>query len=484
MRIKHLLVILFSIKIILSQEIIEQFLIHENDTIDVFAYQLPENYSEFSSYPLLVAFHQWGGNHLSTFTSTQFDEEAYARNWIFMSPFGGSINNYNHQNAQNMVRSEIKWLQENYSINSKKIYFVGGSMGGAAGAIFSNNHLNPDDPMVAATASASGILDCELRAIEMDGNNSMIQWFGGDYTEVPFEYHRNSAVYFADSSQSMHYNLKYLPIYLDFGVTENHRIHAESLYSLLTGYNQNIWIDTMPTGTHGFSVIDEEHACNWLNQFELEDDPDTISVNLDEPSRAYWIEAINKHSQNNFIRINANRFYDSFSNGITLWEGYGFSINHQTNTDSLILHILEEQYLNRNNIIFQINTSLNIIGFRGALFNGTNLSDLTVSQTFNDSTCNSFNVNVTNNIIWIEKPQNNIICNSNIPFEVSFDFLISTQYDDVNQDNLWNILDILLTINFILNIIEPTDSQFESANLNNDNDLNILDIILMVNLIL
>mgnify|MGYP003302974155 CR=1 FL=1 len=107
-----------------------------------------------------------------------------------------------------LVENEILWMIENYNINDQKIYMVGGSMGGAAGAIYANNHLNPSRPMVAATASASGILDCERRAIEMDGNNSMIEWFGGNYDEFPFEYHRNSAIYFADSTQSMHYNLQ------------------------------------------------------------------------------------------------------------------------------------------------------------------------------------------------------------------------------------------------------------------------------------
>ena len=86
---------------------------------------------------------------------------------------------------------------------------VGGSMGGAAGAIYANNHLNPNKPMVAATASGSGILDCERRFYEMDGNNSMIEWFGGSPVEVPFEYHRNSAVFFNDLSQSMHINLPF-----------------------------------------------------------------------------------------------------------------------------------------------------------------------------------------------------------------------------------------------------------------------------------
>ena len=86
----------------------------------------------------------------------------------------------------------------NFPIDQRRIYMVGGSMGGGAGAIYANNHLNPNKPMVAATASGSGILDCERRFYEMDGNNSMIQWFGGSPIEVPFEYHRNSAVFFND----------------------------------------------------------------------------------------------------------------------------------------------------------------------------------------------------------------------------------------------------------------------------------------------
>ena len=153
----------------------------------------------------------------------------------------------------------------------------------------------------------------------MDGNNSMIEWFGGTPEEVPFEYHRNSAVYFADTTQSMHYNLQYTPLYLDFGVTEPHRYHAEDLYNLLLNYNQNMWIDIEPTGSHGYSVIDEEHACNWLSQYELTDDPDIINVNLDEPSRAYWIEPYNQIDNNNFIRVNAKREY---CNDQFMFEGY------------------------------------------------------------------------------------------------------------------------------------------------------------------
>ena len=250
------------------QEIYTNYLIELEDTIDVFSYQIPESYDSNNSHPMLVAFHQWGGNENSNYY-TEFDEQANERNWIMLSPYGGAPNNYNHQGMQDMVEGEILWMMENFNIDNNRIYMVGGSMGGAAGAIYANNHLDPTKPMVAGTASASGILDCERRAIEMDGNNSMIEWFGGEWYEVPFDYHRNSAVYFADSTHSMHYNLQHTPLYLDFGTTEPHRTHAEDLYNLLLHYNESMWIDIEPTGSHGYSVIDENHACEWLSQDSL-----------------------------------------------------------------------------------------------------------------------------------------------------------------------------------------------------------------------
>ena len=143
-----------------SQEIYVDYLIADNDTVDVFSYQIPYQYNENISHPLLLTFHQWGGNENSNYY-TEFDEEANNRNWIMLSPFGGSSNNYNHQGMQQMIESEIIWMMENFNIDKNRIYMVGGSMGGATGAIYANNHLDPTKPMIAATASASGILDCE-----------------------------------------------------------------------------------------------------------------------------------------------------------------------------------------------------------------------------------------------------------------------------------------------------------------------------------
>ena len=64
------------------QEIFTEYLVEGQDTIDVFSYQIPETYDDGSVHPLLVAFHQWGGNENATYY-TSFDEEANSRGWIF-----------------------------------------------------------------------------------------------------------------------------------------------------------------------------------------------------------------------------------------------------------------------------------------------------------------------------------------------------------------------------------------------------------------
>jgi pimeloyl-ACP methyl ester carboxylesterase len=444
-----------------SQIIEEHAIVDENgNQLDVFAYQLPENYNANFEHPLLVAFHQWGGNHLSTF-STQFDDEAYSRGWIFMSPYGGSSNNYNHQDAQEWVKLGIQWLMENYNVDYRRIYMVGGSMGGAAGAIYANNHLNPTEPMVAATASASGILDCERRAIEMDGNNSMTEWFGGNYDEVPFEYHRNSAVYFADSTQSMHYNLQYTPLYLDFGVSEPHRTHAEDLYDLLLGYNENMWIETNPIGSHGFSVMDEAHTCDWLSVFELVDSPNSINVNIDEPGRVYWIEARNQINENEFIRLNIN----SGNNN-------NFYIYELSNADSIIFHNTVD--FNSNGILINHETYIDeyYIGLTG---NEINFIDEIEVTGIMDDFFQPLNINIQNQIVWI----------SVTDFEYdSIGINFSFSSIDVNQDGIWDILDIVLTVNFIMGNINPSELQFESADLNGDHIIDVLDIVTMVNIIM
>ena len=55
---------------------------------------------------------------------------------------------------------------------------------------------------------------------------------------------------------------------------------------------------------------------------------------------------------------------------------------------------------------------------------------------------------------------------------------------DVNSDGSIDILDIVLMVNIILSVLEPTDLQLQASDLNVDGVINILDIVQIVNIIL
>ena len=68
-----------------------------------------------------------------------------------------------------------------------------------------------------------------------------------------------------------------------------------------------------------------------------------------------------------------------------------------------------------------------------------------------------------------------------------WDFIMDDEYiidGDVNQDGIVNIQDLVLLVNFVLEIDTPNNQQFDAADINEDGILNILDIISTVNIIL
>tara|TARA_Y100000593_G_scaffold9679_1_gene17583 strand:- start:195 stop:554 length:360 start_codon:yes stop_codon:yes gene_type:complete len=63
------------------------------------------------------------------------------------------------------------------------------------------------------------------------------------------------------------------------------------------------------------------------------------------------------------------------------------------------------------------------------------------------------------------------------PFEVEL-------YGDVNFDGQLNVNDVVLVINYILNLVIPSENQSLTADMNQDGILNILDVIQLVGEIL
>tara|TARA_Y100000996_G_scaffold398309_1_gene366234 strand:+ start:87 stop:695 length:609 start_codon:yes stop_codon:yes gene_type:complete len=55
---------------------------------------------------------------------------------------------------------------------------------------------------------------------------------------------------------------------------------------------------------------------------------------------------------------------------------------------------------------------------------------------------------------------------------------------DVNDDLIVNVLDIVTTVNIVLNLYEGNDCEISDADMNLNGSINILDIILIINLVL
>ena len=68
-----------------------------------------------------------------------------------------------------------------------------------------------------------------------------------------------------------------------------------------------------------------------------------------------------------------------------------------------------------------------------------------------------------------------------------WDFVIDNNYDinlgDVNFDNIVNIQDIILVINFIIELASPNNQEFISSDINEDGIINVLDIVLIIDII-
>jgi len=183
------------------------------------------------------------------------------------------------------------------------------------------------------------------------------------------------------------------------------------MYEVLLGYNQNMWIDTEPTGSHGFSVMDEEHVCDWMSQFTLISNPDNIHINLDEPNRAYWAEAVNQIDSLNFSATkNLNNIEITTEGGIV--------------QSDIINNILWLSYygLPPYELPISGNFTLNI-----------NLEQ--VSGDINqDGTCNVLDIILMiNHILGSEEL-------TDVQLEIA----------DLNQNDILDVMDIVLAINIII----------------------------------
>lgn len=273
----------------------------QTDTVIYWA-QIPAGYSPAAPPAMLIWWHQLGGNQLECSTHTVFDTEANERGWICASHFGPNDRHYNTQRAQLHCKLMLDEIMQDCPFSMDSIYMIGGSMGGASGQIWHNNNCGPDDYFIAAHAGGSQILDCQLRQEQYlsagDTNRSMRAAFGGlpgESDSIDWAYHRASAVFAADTTESMHFNSLHLPVWNTWGnnAAENTAYGLIGLIwdSLRRADNaDSTLMDTSDIAGHGLQVMPADSVCNWLSGFAANRYPDIVSINADENDSYYWTD--------------------------------------------------------------------------------------------------------------------------------------------------------------------------------------------------
>ena len=97
-----------------------------------------------------------------------------------------------------------------------------------------------------------------------------------------------------------------------------------------------------------------------------------------------------------------------------------------------------------------------------------------------------FEVNSDGDVVWdYEHPGNQVMIARADKY--SYEYLDAGSIvisGDINQDSMVNVQDVILLVNFILNVMEADEYQLAAADMNNDSLVNITDVILVVNVIL
>jgi len=126
-----------------------------NGTTREYIIYVPENYTGTSSLPLLISFHGLTSNMEFNFNYTNFDQLAESENFIVVHPNGISNTwtvSANDDTDIDFIVALLNQLEEDYNIESNRIYSTGMSMGG----FFSFSLACRLSDRIAAVASVTG----------------------------------------------------------------------------------------------------------------------------------------------------------------------------------------------------------------------------------------------------------------------------------------------------------------------------------------
>jgi hypothetical protein len=329
----HLVLLLLTLTIMLPQELpaqplrIDDSLVVSPGDTNYFWVQVPEGYNPAQPPAILVWWHGYGSDRHELQNLPGWADSLNSRRWIGACHTGGpNTHHYNGRIAQNHCRTMLDWIMANYPFSRDSVYMAGSSMGAAAPFIWHNNHCGVLEYPLAAAAGGSPILDCELRQHQyIDSGhiiNAMIEDFGGipDTSDsVDFQYHRTSAVHFADTTQSMHFNSLHLPCYARWGTTDSTYLaewfaygHPCQRWDTLrqAGNAETTDVGCSGLAIHGGANLRIDSTLNWLSSFSVNRFPPWISIDADEADEYYWTRVTLQNTAYVFGRYGVERNFD------------------------------------------------------------------------------------------------------------------------------------------------------------------------------
>lgn len=388
---------------------------------EIFKYQVPTNYDEFSPpVPLVVGYHGFGGSADSVALFSTLEEECEARGWIYMAPTGLDDQLFGSPISQQNTEAAIQFMVDSFEVDPDRIYMVGFSMGGGVVANFASRRRDPDGLMIAAVGMVSGSFDWTLSYNV--GTAPIKTWlenqynFGGSPSAQAFRYHQASTIYFDELSyppstllpitdSSMANNLADIPVYMtyDTGDTLTYIPPTnEALDSYLTGFGGSV-TKTVVSGTvdpatqlpapHSWVVLDEVDLLDWFAPKTAVRTPEDFEALQDLGGPASWVSTT-QHRTGNFTAFDASADVPSTS----------VSVLSVENADDVVLDVGEVALGNSFPLRVDV-SSADVDGFRLEL-TGFDVTPSYLTQAVGGALVTLVDSDPNSNSLFVDVPGN------------------------------------------------------------------------------
>lgn len=235
--------------------------------------------------PLLVVFHRWGVSYYDALFNTRYFQEAWARGWYCVAPFGGNQTHFSSIPSQLRLEGVFDWIDARYPIDRTRVYGVGFSMGGNAAGNYAARHLDPDQFNFSGIVSLSGALSHEDTYLsDPTAVQRFNELFGGpSQIAQPWQMQRSSLFSFDPFTQStlpntdLARNLLHISTAafratgdIPYLMPQNDLLHQHMLSLGANPLQHSLTIVPTVPFFHAWNIANERNVCDWLRTKRLQ----------------------------------------------------------------------------------------------------------------------------------------------------------------------------------------------------------------------